>query len=76
MPRRVDMIFARHPLDPRGGGSNSLRPPKLQEPSRYFGLPMMNSGKLPLPPNRPYRRSFNYPEYVKDFDPDVYVKVF
>jgi len=30
----------------------------------------------PLPPNRTYCRSLNYPEYVKDSDPDVRVKVF
>jgi len=36
---------------------------------------MMNPGKLPLPPNRPYHRPLNYPKYVKDFDPDAHVKV-
>jgi hypothetical protein len=37
---------------------------------------MVNLGKPPLPPNRPYRQPLNYPEYVKDFDLDVHVKVF
>jgi hypothetical protein len=36
---------------------------------------MVNLGKPPLPPNRPYCRPLNYPEYVKDFDPNVHVKV-
>jgi hypothetical protein len=37
---------------------------------------MVNLGRPPLPPNRPYCRPFNYPKYVKDFDPDVHVKMF
>jgi hypothetical protein len=37
---------------------------------------MMNPGRLPLPPIRPYHRPLNYPKYVKDFDPDAHVKVF
>jgi hypothetical protein len=36
----------------------------------------MNSSKPPLPPNRPYRRPFNYLEYVKDSNPDAHVRVF
>ncbi len=51
------MIFVEQPLDPRGGGSNPpwpLGPPRPPEPSRYFGFPMMNLGRPPLPPNRPY----------------------
>jgi hypothetical protein len=51
MPRKVDRIFVRQPLDPGGGGSDPLRPPR---PSRCFGLPMMNLGIPPLPPNKPY----------------------
>jgi hypothetical protein len=31
MPIEVDKIFARHPLNPRGGGSNPPRPPKTFE---------------------------------------------
>jgi hypothetical protein len=72
MPRKVDNVFVKQPLDLRGGGSNSLGPPKLLG---YFGLPMMDLGKPPLPPNRPYQ-PFNYPKYVKDSNLDVYVKVF
>jgi hypothetical protein len=30
----------------------------------------------PLPPSRPYCQPFNYPKYVKDFDPNDHVKVF
>ncbi len=37
---------------------------------------MMNSNIRPLPPNRPYCWPFNYPKYVKDFDPNAHVKVF
>ncbi len=36
----------------------------------------MNPCMPPLPPNRPYRQPFNYPEYVKDSNLDVHVKVF
>ncbi len=39
-------------------------------------MPIMNSSKPPLPPNRPYRRPFNYLEYVKDSNPDAHVRVF
>jgi hypothetical protein len=37
---------------------------------------MMNLGKPPSPPNRPYHRPFNCPKYVKDFDPNAHVRVF
>jgi hypothetical protein len=37
---------------------------------------MMDPNKPPLPPNRPHCGPFNYLEYVKDFDPDVHVRVF
>ncbi len=73
------MIFVGQPLDPRGGGLDPLGPPRPSRPigpSRYFGLPMMNSGIPPLPPNMPYRQPLNYHEYVKDFDPNAHVKVF
>ncbi len=46
MPREVDMIFAQQSLDLGGGGLG---------PSRYFGLPMVNLGRPPLPLNRPSR---------------------
>ncbi len=39
-------------------------------------MPIMNSSKPSLPPNRPYRRPFNYLEYVKDSNPDAHVRVF
>jgi hypothetical protein len=37
---------------------------------------MVNPGRPPLPPNRPYHRPLNYFEYVKDFDLDARVRVF
>jgi hypothetical protein len=37
---------------------------------------MVNPSRPPLPPNRPYCRPLNYPKYVKDYDPNVHVKVF
>jgi hypothetical protein len=37
---------------------------------------MRNLNRPPLPPNRPYRRPLNYLEFVKDFNPNVHVKVF
>jgi hypothetical protein len=36
----------------------------------------MNPSRPSLPPNRSYRRPLTYPEYVKDFDPNVRVRVF
>jgi hypothetical protein len=37
---------------------------------------MMNPSRSRLPPNKPYRQSFNYPEYVKDSNPDPHARVF
>jgi hypothetical protein len=37
---------------------------------------MMDLGRPPLPPNTPYHRPLNYPEYVKDFDPNALVRIF
>ncbi len=37
---------------------------------------MVNLNRPPLPPNRPYYRPLNYLEYVKDFWPKCYVRVF
>jgi hypothetical protein len=37
---------------------------------------MVNPSKPPLPPNRPYRQPLNYLGYVKDFHPNVHVRVF
>jgi hypothetical protein len=56
MPREVDKIFVKQPLDPRRRGSNPLRP---LGPLGYFGLPMMNPSRPPLPTNMPYRRPLN-----------------
>ncbi len=76
MPKKVDKIFVGHPLDLGGRGIDPLKPPGPLRPSRYFGLPMMNLCKPPLPPNMPYCRPFNYHEYVKDYDPNAHVTVF
>jgi hypothetical protein len=70
IPREVNKVFANQPLDPRRGG---LDPPRPPIPREYFGLPTVNRGKPPLPPNRPYCRPFNYPKYVKDFNLDAHV---
>jgi hypothetical protein len=37
---------------------------------------MVHLSRPPLPQDRPYCRPFNYLEYVKDFDPDVHVRIF
>ncbi len=37
---------------------------------------MVNLGRPPLPPKTTYFRPFNYLEYVKDYNPNVHVKVF
>jgi len=76
MPKEVDKIFTRQPLYLGGGGLNPPRPPGPPGPLRYFGMPMLNLGKPPLPPNRPYCQPFNYPKYVKDSNPNVHVRVF
>jgi hypothetical protein len=76
MLKEVDKIFTRQPLDLGGGGLDPLGPLGPLGPLRYFGLPMMNLGRPPLPPNKPYHRPFNYPKYVKDSNPNVHVRVF
>jgi hypothetical protein len=68
--KNVNIVFVNQPSTPRGGGSYPLRP---SSPPRYFGLPMVNPGRPPLPPNKPYCRPLNYPEYVQDSDLDVHV---
>ncbi len=73
MPREANIIFVGQPLDPKGGRSRPLGPPS---PLRYFKLPMVNLGRPPLPPNRPYHWPLNYLEYVKDSNLDAHVKVF
>jgi hypothetical protein len=37
---------------------------------------MVNPGRPPLPPNKPYHQPLNYLQYVKDFDPNAHVRVF
>jgi len=76
MPKKVNNFFAGRPLNPRGGGSNPQGPPRPLGFPRYSGLRMVNLGRPPLPPNRPYRQPFNYLVYVLDFDLDVRVRVF
>jgi hypothetical protein len=73
MPKELNKVFITQPSESRGGSLNPPRPPR---PPGCFGLPMVNSGKPPLPLNMPYHRSFNYLEYVKGFDPNVHVRVF
>jgi len=73
MLRKVNKFLVNQPLDPKGGSSDPLRP---QGPPRYFGLLMVNLGMPPLIPNRLYRWPFNYPEYVKDSDPNAHVRIF
>ncbi len=51
MPKKVNKFFASQPLDLGGGNLDPLRP---LGPLGYFGLPMVNPSKPPLPPNRPY----------------------
>ncbi len=70
IPRQKDRIFAKQPLDLRRGGLDLPRPPG---PSWYFGLPVMNLGRPPLPLNKPHRQQFNYHDYVKDFDLDAHL---
>jgi hypothetical protein len=36
---------------------------------------MMNISKPPSPLNMPYHHPLNYPEYVKDSNPNAHVKV-
>jgi hypothetical protein len=79
MPKKVDNFFVGQPLDPAGGGLDPQgppRPPRPPKPLGYFGMPIMNSSKPLLPPNRPYHHPLDYPKYVKDSDPDAHVKVF
>jgi hypothetical protein len=73
MPKEVDKIFVGQPSNLGGGWSWWLGP---SEPSGYFGLPMVNPSRPPLPSNRPYCWPFNYLEYVKDSNPNAHVRVF
>jgi hypothetical protein len=73
MLKEVNKVFDGQPLNLGGG---SLNPPRPLGPPKYFGLPMVNSSKPPLPPNKPYCQPLNYHEYVKDFDPNAHIKVF
>ncbi len=75
MPKKVNNFFASQPLDERKCDSNPRRPPRPPRLPRYFGLPMVHPSRPPLPPNRPYCWPLDYPEYVKDFDPNAHVSV-
>ncbi len=55
-PIDVNKFFVSQPSDPGGGDSNPLRP---LGPLGYFGLPMVNLGRPPLPPNKPYHQPLN-----------------
>jgi hypothetical protein len=37
---------------------------------------MVHPGRPPLSPSKPYCRPLNYPEYVKEFNPNTHVRVF
>jgi hypothetical protein len=37
---------------------------------------MVNLGRPPLPPNKPYHRPLNYLKYVNNSDLDAHVRVF
>jgi hypothetical protein len=37
---------------------------------------MVNPSRPPLSPNKPYHQPFNYLKYVRNFNPNVNVKVF
>jgi hypothetical protein len=69
----MNQVFVGQPSNPKGCESNPPGPPR---PPRYFGLLMVNQGRPPLPPNKPYRQPLNYLEYVKDFDLNAHVKVY
>jgi hypothetical protein len=45
MPKKMNIVFAKQPSNLGGGGLGPLG---------YFGLPMMDLGRPPLPPNIPY----------------------
>ncbi len=55
-PRDVNNVFVDQPSDLGRGDSNPLRP---LGPLGYFGLPMVNLGRPPLPPNKPYHQPLN-----------------
>jgi hypothetical protein len=76
MPKKLNKVFVKQPSYPRGGGSRPPQPPRPSGPLGYFRLLMMNLGKPPLPRNKPYRRPFNYSEYVKNSNPDPHVRIF
>jgi hypothetical protein len=69
-PIEVNKKFVSQPLNQGGGDSN---PPG---PLGYFGLLMVHLNKPPLPQSKVYCRPLNYPKYVKDFDPNVHVRIF
>ncbi len=71
--RELNRVFANQPLNQGRGGLDPLGPLR---PPRYFGLPMVHLSRPSVPPSRPYHQPLNYPKYVKDFDPNVHVKVF
>ncbi len=75
MPIKVNKVFVSQPSDQGGGALDPPGPARPPRPARYFGLPMVHPSRPPLPPNRPYHQPFNYPKYVKDFDPNVHVRV-
>jgi hypothetical protein len=54
IPIKVNRTFYNQLLDRRGGDSDPPRPLKPLRTLGPFGLPMVNLGRPPLPPNKPY----------------------
>ncbi len=76
MPKWSNKVFVKQPSYPWGGRPIPPEPPRPLGLSSYFGLPMMNPGRPPLPVNKPYRQPLNYHEYVNNSNPNVHVRVF
>jgi hypothetical protein len=51
-------------------------PPNLGNPPKPLGGATTTVVQLVVPYFRPFRRPLNYPKCMKDFDPDVHVRIF
>jgi len=54
----------------------TTRTTKTSKTFKLFWIANDESGKPPLPPNKPYHWPLNYPEYVNNFNLDAHVRVF
>ncbi len=72
----MNKVFVNQPSNLRKGNLDPLGPLRPPGPPRYFGLPIINPSRPPLPPNKLYHQPLNYPEYVKDSNLNVHVRVF